>query len=57
MNKHQYEIRYSVEFGRSLFGTFPSFETAMIAAAIFKKRLLSADTSDIRGIAKTVSVE
>lgn len=49
-----HQIRYSGEFGRSLFGTFPSFETATIAARIFKNRLIAAGFVQV---AKSVTVE
>lgn len=51
---HTFEIRYSGDYGRSLFGRFPSFETATIAARIFKTRLLAAGLVQV---AKSVSVE
>jgi len=54
MNKHSFEVRYSGDFGRSLFGTFPSFETATIAARIFKTRCVVAGLVQL---AKSVSVE
>lgn len=51
---NQYEVRYTGDFGRSLFGVYPSFETAKIAAAIFIKRLLANEST--RAVAKTVDV-